>query len=93
MNWKRIEMFDGEPEHCEGVGAPTILLREELEDWKQRATALWDIIDNIDTLGDMYHPEITPYFSAVNRETLKRHRFMTSDGYILTPVDDSSKKP
>ncbi len=51
--------------------------------WKERAEALWGLLDGIDTCGDMFHPEITPYFKAVNKKAAERHKFLESNGYEL----------
>ena len=59
-------------------------MREEL-DWKECAEALWGLLDDIDTYGDMYHPEITAYFKAVNKKAGKRFEWIISDGYSLLP--------
>ena len=50
---------------------------------KERAEALWGLLDGIDTCGDMFHPEITPYFKAVNKKAAERHKFLESNGYEL----------
>lgn len=54
--------------------------------YQQIAYALWELLDDISTFGDMYKPEINPYFEAVSRQCEKRHRYLSSDGYELFPV-------
>ena len=54
-------------------------------DWKECAEALWGLLDDIDTYGDMYHPEITAYFKVVNKKAARRFEWMVSDGYSLSP--------
>lgn len=54
-----------------------------LEEWKEKAEALWALLDDIDTFGDMYKPEITPYFKAVNKKAAERFKVLQSDGYRI----------
>jgi hypothetical protein len=49
-------------------------------DWQACAKSLWQLLDDIDTLGDSMHPEITAYFNRVNAICEKRHRILHSDG-------------
>lgn len=51
--------------------------------WKERAEKLWQLLDDIDTLGDSMRPEQTPYFKAIQRIHEKRHSILKSDGYKL----------
>jgi hypothetical protein len=48
--------------------------------------ALWDLLDDIDTAGDMFKPEITPYFKYVNDKADERHKYLRSDGYNLFDI-------
>ena len=57
-----------------------------LEEWKAKAEALWILLDDIDTAGDMFKPEITAYFKYVNRKAAERQTHMQSDGYIILNV-------
>lgn len=57
--------------------------------WKERAEKLWQLLDDIDTLGDSMKPEQTPYFNAIQRIHEQRHVILKSDGYVLTPVEGS----
>ncbi len=54
-----------------------------LEEWKAKAEALWILLDDIDTAGDMYKPEINGYFKYINKKIAKRFRHMQSDGYEI----------
>jgi hypothetical protein len=54
-----------------------------LEEWKAKAEKLWAILDDIDTYGDMYKPEITAYFKAVNKKAAERFDVLQSDGYRI----------
>ncbi len=56
--------------------------------YKLIAHELWDLLDDIDTYGDMFKPEQGAYFRAVNRKVLKRFKYMTSDGYTIKPIDE-----
>ena len=52
-------------------------------DWEDCAKKLWGLLDDIDTYGDMFKPEITPYFKAVNNKASERHKLLRSNGYDL----------
>ena len=54
-----------------------------LEQWKAKAEALWGLLDDISTCGDMYKPEHTKYFIAVERKCNQRGKYLTSDGYRI----------
>jgi hypothetical protein len=60
-------------------------LPEQDTNWKFIAEKLWDLLDDISTLGDVYKPEHTPYFHAVNKVCEKRGEYLESDGYNLKP--------
>lgn len=47
MDKKRIEIFEGEPRHCEGAGDSTILLRERIAQLETKNGALMDALRNI----------------------------------------------
>ncbi len=47
------------------------------------AEQLWQLLDDIDTLGDALKPEQTPYTVAVNSIATKRHQLLASDGQEL----------
>ena len=61
-----------------------------LEQWKAKAEALWAIIDDIDTYGDMFKPTHTPYFIAVNKKQRQRFNHMYSNGYDIINVVETS---
>ena len=44
---------------------------------------LWCIIDDISTMGDIYKPEKTPYYIAVNKKVEEYSKYIFSDGYNL----------
>ncbi len=46
---------------------------------------LWKLLDDISTAGDMYKPEINPYFEYVSKKFEERSTVANSfDGYELT---------
>lgn len=53
-------------------------------DWKSIAYALYGLLDDIDTAGDMAKDNDKLYRSLVKRAHEKRHQFAISDGYSLT---------
>ena len=66
-----------------GDMAPLIEKPATLAEWKRKAEALWQIIDDIDTYGDMFKPEHTSYVNAVDAKTRERFKHMESDGYFI----------
>ncbi len=54
-----------------------------LEQWIEKAETLWQLLDDIDTYGDMYKPPINEYFKAVNKKASERHKILYSDGHKL----------
>ena len=57
-----------------------------IEEWKTKAEALWALLDDIDTAGDMFKPEITPFFKYVMGKSEERHNYLESDGYNLFAI-------
>ncbi len=53
------------------------------EEYKKIAEALWSLLDDIDTAGDMFKPEITNYFKYVNKKAAERFKYAKSDGYRI----------
>lgn len=65
--------------------------REKLRTLAQaasRASALWQLLDDIDTLGDSMKPERTPYFHRVREIAEKRHAVLKTDVYELYTPDE-----
>ena len=63
--------------------------REEVvEAERERSTKLWDILDHIDTIPDMMHPNTPEAHEKCWRymveATHKRHDILKTDGYNLT---------
>ena len=57
---------------------------DHISTWKQIAEELWQLLDDIDTFADMFHPDRTPYQHAVAAKAAKRFEFLESDGLFLT---------
>lgn len=60
--------------------------------YKEKAEALWSIIDDIDTLSDVIKPSTEKgykaFYEAVMKKQKERHKYLTSyDGYTLTPPE------
>ena len=60
--------------------------------YKEKAEALWGIIDDIDTLSDIIKPSTEKgykaFYEAVMKKQAERHKYLTSyDGYTLTPPE------
>lgn len=54
-----------------------------LTEARTEAERLWQLLDDISTLGDQLKPEINHYFNAIHRKCEKRNGSITSDGYTL----------
>ena len=54
-----------------------------LEEWKEKAEFLWRLLDDIDTYGDVFKPDITAYFKKVNYIAARRHEVLQSDGHKI----------
>ncbi len=56
--------------------------------WEEVAKELWDLLDSIDTLPDMLHPNNErahdKCWRMMVKRAEKRHKYLTSDGYKLT---------
>ena len=63
--------------------------------YRQRAIALWKLLDDIDTAEDMFHPfdseSHKAYYHFVHKTHAKRWKIFTSDGYDLFDVDTGEK--
>lgn len=54
--------------------------------------ALWKLLDDIDTAGDMFKPEQTGYSEYVQRKCEEREKYIVSDGYELFLPEDFPKQ-
>ena len=69
-----------------------VMLKSESENYQAAAEALWQMLDNVDTLGDVYKPELNSYFLAVSTEIGKRFDYIDSDGHkLIWPAMEQSK--
>ena len=66
--------------HCESM---LVEKPATFEEWRAKAEALWALIDDIDTAGDMFKPEMGAYFRYVNLKVSERFQHMKSDGYRI----------
>lgn len=51
--------------------------------WEERTKALWKLLDDIDTVGDVYKPERNHYFKYICKKVAQRFQYLKSDGYEL----------
>ena len=58
---------------------------------REEAERLYGLLDDISTLGDQMKPEQNAYFKAVNKLCEKRSGAITSDGYKLIWLPESSQ--
>ena len=58
-------------------------LKEFREEGKSIEERLWQLLDDIDTAGDMFKPEVTEYFKYVVKKSEERHKYLISDGFTL----------
>jgi hypothetical protein len=55
--------------------------------WEDVARELWQLLDNISTIGDIAKGDNVAYRAMVEKEQVKRGLYMQStDGYTLNPV-------
>lgn len=52
--------------------------------WEEIARHLWDLLDDIDTAGDMFKPALEPFEKYVLGKTRERFKHSSSDGYEVT---------
>lgn len=69
-----------------GIALP--LTNDEFKDLKEVPedsieAKLFKIIDDIDTAGDMFNPEITAYVEFIDAKIKEAHKSIISDGYKL----------
>jgi len=59
---------------------------------RKQAEFLWELLDDIDTAGDMFKPQDLDswerYYSWINKKLCKRFKIFKSDGYnLMTPEE------
>lgn len=57
-----------------------------LEKWKAMAEKMWNLLDDIDTASDMFHPPKNGFYKYTMAKAEIRFKLMGSDGYKLFPV-------
>ncbi len=58
-------------------------LKEKVDQGEAELKRLWGLLDDIDTAGDAFKPDQTPYFKYVDKKSCERHGLYTSDGYEI----------
>ncbi len=87
----RLHPMELEPHYTKHVAAMTheqLTSKSDIAEqlaWRdRRIELLWQLLDDIDSLGDLMKPESSPYFRAVQRIADKRRLFLVSlDGQSL----------
>lgn len=58
--------------------------------WKERVVKLWDMLDDIDSVPDMLHPNTERGHESTWKMMVaiaeKRHKILKTDGFTLTPI-------
>lgn len=57
--------------------------KDYIKTLEQEVEYLWKLLDSIDTAGDSFKPEWTPYAKYVQRICERRFEIRGSDGYVL----------
>ena len=69
---------------------------DDVEKLRNIAITLWDLLDDVDTAGDIFKPSspksYKAYFNHINNKIAKRHLSMVTDGYELY-LPYETKKP
>ena len=64
-----------------------------MNQWQKRAEQLWQLLDDIDTLGDSMRPFRNAYFRKVSEIARRRAEVLISDGYTLSwPLGGSQQR-
>jgi hypothetical protein len=66
------------------IGFIQDLIKREGPDFKRIAEALWQILDDVDTLGDQCKSDDKCFRSAALVDAARRFEFASSNGYRLT---------
>lgn len=72
---------------------PLVEVPATLEEWKDKAIELWCLLDDVDTYGDMFKPEHSPYFTAVNGKVALRHKILETDGHRVVNTAKTRTHP
>lgn len=57
-----------------------------IEEWRSKAEALWQLLDDIDTASDIFKPEQTNFYKYIMEKAGKRGKYLISDGYNLFAI-------
>lgn len=79
-------LFNEAASALERTEGPVVEVRDALPftDWEAMARDLWQILDDVDTLIDVFKPEMTGYVKSVDKHVRRRNEYMHSaDGYNL----------
>jgi hypothetical protein len=87
--WAEVDVILGAG-HIEGLQAAAervtqenTHLRRDVGEWAVRAERLWQLLDDIDTLGDAAKGDEAAYRRGVRRLHTLRGKYADSDGYVL----------
>ena len=66
------------------TGTDSIEEREYTRDeWREKAIALWTLLDDIDTASDIFKPQPTGFYRYTMAKAAERFTQLTSDGHRL----------
>lgn len=65
----------------------------ECIEWEERASFLWKLLDDIDTLDDECRNNHMRFRARVRAAQQRRKEVATSDGYVLTWKNDTKETP
>ena len=85
INEEEIEEYDGE------LRTFITSLRTSRDTyWKERVEKLWGMLDDIDSVPDMLHPNTERGHESTWKMMVaiaeKRHKILKTDGFTLTPI-------
>ncbi len=61
-------------------------------DYRNAAEALWQLLDDIDSLSDSLKPEKNAFYEATMRHVARRHEILKSDGHNLELLPPAALK-
>jgi hypothetical protein len=64
-------------------GGKVIEVKADENTWKLIAEKLWELLDDIDTAGDLFKPPINRFFRYITDKSTQRHKYLKSDGQTL----------
>ena len=84
----KISEVVGDAMRHNATGGNVVEVEGDCDTWKAIAEALWGLLDDVDTAGDMFKPPINNFFKYVIRKSEERHKYLHSDGYELVLTKD-----